>query len=104
MTRIISVPDDLSERDQWVLWRSEERNGRTTKVPYQAGRRRASSTDPKTWASFDAVATEWRNSPAWYSGLGFVFSVIDPFCGIDLDDALDLSGKGCSILTRAPFR
>jgi len=30
----IVVPDDLGERDQWVLWRYEERNGRATKVPY----------------------------------------------------------------------
>jgi putative DNA primase/helicase len=89
----ISVPDDLSERDQWVLWRFEDRSGRPTKVPYQVGGRCASSTDPKTWTSFDAVANEWRNSPEWYSGLGFVFSAIDPFCGIDLDDSLDLSGN-----------
>ena len=30
----ILAPDDLTERDQWVLWRYEERDGRTTKVPY----------------------------------------------------------------------
>jgi len=93
MNPTVYVPDDLSERDQWVLWRAEERNGRITKVPYQAGRQYASSTDPKTWASFDAVTNEWRNSPDWYSGLGFVFSAMDPFCGIDLDDSLDLSGN-----------
>jgi hypothetical protein len=46
----IVVPDDLGEHDQWVLWRYEERNGGTTKVPYQVGRRRASTTDPSTWA------------------------------------------------------
>ncbi len=28
------VPDDLVERDQWVLWRRETSNGRETKVPY----------------------------------------------------------------------
>jgi putative DNA primase/helicase len=93
MTPTISVPDDLSERDQWVLWRFEDRNGRPTKVPYQVGGRRASSTDPKTWASFEDVTKEWRKSDGWYSGLGFVFSALDPFCGIDLDDSLDLSGN-----------
>lgn len=93
MTANLLVPDDLAERDQWVLWRYEERNGRSTKVPYQVGGRRASSTDPKTWASFEAVSNEWRNAPARYAGLGFVFSSGDLFCGIDLDDSLDAGGN-----------
>ena len=87
------VPDDLTERDQWVLWRYEEREGRRTKVPYQVGRRRASSTDPTTWNSFEAVINEWRRAQNWYTGPGFVFSASDPFCGIDLDDALDDRGN-----------
>lgn len=29
------LPDDLAERDQWVLWRYEARDGKPTKVPYQ---------------------------------------------------------------------
>jgi hypothetical protein len=87
------IPDDLTELDQWVLWRYEERNGSTTKVPYQVGRRRASSTEPSTWASFEAVTSEWRSAPNWYAGLGFVFSSGDPFCGIDLDDSLDAEGN-----------
>lgn len=36
--REVLVPDDLTELDQWVLWRYEERNGRATKVPYLVGR------------------------------------------------------------------
>jgi primase-polymerase (primpol)-like protein len=27
------VPDDLAERDQWVLWRFEARKGKPTKAP-----------------------------------------------------------------------
>lgn len=93
MTANLLVPDDLAERDQWVLWRYEERNGRSTKVPYQVDGRRASSTDPKTWTSFEAVTNEWRRAPDRFSGAGFVFSPNDPFCGIDLDDSLDPSGN-----------
>jgi hypothetical protein len=88
----IIVPDDLRERDQWVLWQYEVRGGRATKVPFQVSHRRASSTDPDTWASFETVTDEWRRSPTRYAGLGFVFSVHDPFCGIDLDDCLDGDG------------
>ncbi len=85
----IAVPDDLRERDQWVLWQYEDRNGRTTKVPYRVGHRYASSTDRSTWTSFEAVTDEWRRWPSRYAGPGFVFSAADPFCGIDLDDCLD---------------
>ena len=35
------VPDDLIERDQWVLWRYEARHGKPTKVPYQVAGDRA---------------------------------------------------------------
>jgi hypothetical protein len=89
----IIVPDDLRERDQWVLWRYEERNGRATKVPYRLGHRRASSTDPSTWASFEAVTDEWLRAPSRYAGPGFVFSAEDPFCGIDLDNCLEADGN-----------
>jgi putative DNA primase/helicase len=98
------VPDDLAELDQWVLWRYEERNGNATKVAYQIGRRRASITDPRTWASFEAVTNEWRSAPDWHAGPGFVFSAGDPFCGIDLDDSLDAEGNvkawACGIVER----
>jgi hypothetical protein len=86
------VPDDLRERDQWVLWRYEERKGKATKVPYQEIHRPASSTDPSTWASFEVVTGEWRRAPSQYAGPGFVFSADDPFCGIDLDDCLNGDG------------
>jgi hypothetical protein len=94
----ILVPDDLSERDQWVVWRYEQRNGRATKVPYQANRaraarRRASSTDAATWATFDHAVELWRTAPNWYAGPGFVLAQNDPFCGIDLDHALDGEGN-----------
>lgn len=88
----ILVPDDLSERDQWVLWRYEERNGKATKVPYQVNGRPASSTDSATWAGYEAVTNAWLRAPRRYAGPGFVFSSKDPFCGIDLDDALAADG------------
>jgi hypothetical protein len=88
----IVVPDDLSERDQWVLWRYEERNGKATKVPYQMIHRPASSTDPSTWATHEAITNAWLQAPSRYAGPGFVFSTEDPFCGIDLDDCLNSDG------------
>ena len=81
-----AVPPELRVRPQWVVWKAERRNGKPTKVPYCAfdPRTRAEVDDPRTWATFErAVAV----SPADAQGIGYVFSVDDPFTGVDLDDA-----------------
>lgn len=89
----LRIPDDLIEFDQWLLWRYEERNGKSTKVPYSVRGHRADTTNPHDWAPFDAAHASLRSSEKLYSGLGFVFSKGDPFAGIDLDDSLDAGGN-----------
>src|ERR1700689_3327702 len=94
MTSTITVPNSLSERDQWVGWRSESRDGgKPTKVPYDVKGSRASSTDPKAWCSFDAALNTLQDYSEHWAGIGFVFSPDDPYFGIDLDDCLDAEGK-----------
>jgi hypothetical protein len=88
----LRAPDDLTELDQWVLWRYEQRNGRPTKVPYQVSGDLADSTDPATWASFEEALNTWHRHRRYYVGLGFVFSKGDGLVGVDLDDALDAQG------------
>src|SRR5271154_635091 len=80
------IPEQMQERQQWVVWRSESRDGKSTKIPYQPNGRKAQSTNPATWSTF-AVAASAVNQG--YSGVGFVFSVDDPFVGIDLDGCRD---------------
>lgn len=83
-----SIPESLVERDQWVCWKEEERDGKPTKVPVRPGAGAfASTTDPETWTSFEAALDFARNDDA--AGLGFVFSDDDPIVGIDLDDCRD---------------
>ncbi len=83
------VPAQLRERDQWVLWKHLSRKGKLTKVPFDAKTdREASSTDPVTWSAFGAVVHARAEGSA-YSGIGFVFSKDDAFCGVDLDRAID---------------
>jgi primase-polymerase (primpol)-like protein len=91
----LAVPDDLAELDQWVLWRYEEfeREGKPRKIPYTVRGRRASTTDPQDWASFELALRALQANPHRYAGLGFVFSAQDPFTGIDLDDCLEESGN-----------
>jgi putative DNA primase/helicase len=86
-----NIPEQLTERPQWVCWRREIRDGKLTKVPYTpATEHRASSTDLMTWATFEeAFAAYEAGEPMAYDGVGFCFSSADPFVGVDLDDCRD---------------
>lgn len=85
-----NIPDQLTERPQWVCWRWEMRDGKLTKVPYMPGtERRASSTELLTWATFEQALAAYEAGEPPYDGIGFVFCNADPFVGIDLDDCFD---------------
>jgi putative DNA primase/helicase len=85
-----NIPEQLTNRPQWVCWRLETREGKPTKVPYTPGtERRASSTDLMTWATFEEASAAYEAGEPPYDGIGFVFSSADPFVGIDLDDCID---------------
>lgn len=88
--KIGNIPAAMRSLTQWVLWGDIERNGNTTKVPFRTSGLPASSTDKATWGTFADCLPHLEN----YSGLGFVFSPDDAFCGIDLDGCRDpKSGK-----------
>ncbi len=82
----------MTELDQWVLWMYEYRGDSKTKVPQQTNGKRADSTDPLTWTSYEAAMDKLTRYPKHYAGVGFVFHVDDPFCGVDLDNCLDEYG------------
>jgi primase-polymerase (primpol)-like protein len=82
-----NIPEELRRRPQWVVWKYEERDGKTTKVPYIAGGvGRASSTDLMTWRTFEEAVQALKASPGRFDGVGFVFCSADPFVGVDLDE------------------
>lgn len=80
---VYQAPDELRTVDQFVCWREENRDGDITKVPYSVHGGRASSTNPKTWASFEAAIAYAEEHTM--NGIGFVFTEDDPYAGIDLD-------------------
>jgi putative DNA primase/helicase len=85
-----NVPEQLTERPQWVCWRLETRGGERTKVPYTPGtERRASSTDLMTWRTFEEALEAYERSEPPYDGIGYVFCGADQFVGIDLDKCRD---------------
>lgn len=86
----MKIHHDLTRLPQWLLWRYELRvdDGEPTKVPYRPTKRliRASSTEPRHWASYDFALEMSRYHAEQIDGIGFVFTANDPFCGIDLDN------------------
>jgi primase-polymerase (primpol)-like protein len=92
MSSYSKIPAVLREREQWVVWRYEQRNDRNgrpkeTKVPYQSAdpSMNAKSDEPATWGTFEQSASAAKA----FDGIGFVFAADDPFCGVDLDDCRD---------------
>ncbi|HEX5461429.1 MAG TPA: DUF5906 domain-containing protein [Steroidobacteraceae bacterium] len=68
------IPAELRQRPQWVLAGPD-------KSPRTVNGAHASSTDPTTWASFDAVCAAAK--PEQF--IGYMLSADDPFACIDLD-------------------
>ena len=96
-----NIPHVLRERPHWVVWRYETRKGQTkpTKVLYNPHTgARAKSNAAETWGTFAQVCDLVRGdarvgnprSDSRYDGIGFVVTKNDPFCGIDLDDCINL--------------
>lgn len=87
-----AVPNELRLLHQWVCWKYEMREGKATKVPYDAGAGgNASVSDPKTWNTFDSALRACESGN--HDGIGFIFTKDDPFCGIDLDDCINAAGN-----------
>jgi putative DNA primase/helicase len=83
------IATELLDYPHFVVWRKEPRfeNDDPTKILYDPKTgRRASSTDPTTWASFVTARTVFEQARGRFAGIGFVFSDRSPFFGVDLDD------------------
>jgi len=80
------LPEELRLLKQFILWCSvPNKDGKPTKVPYRCVGGKASTTDPNTWSEF-GFALECMRKADWATGIGFVFTAEDPYCGIDLDN------------------
>ena len=71
----------------WVLWKSEKRGGKLTKVPYTITGNLASSTSPDTWTTYEQVKKIASNGS--YSGIGFVLPLDMKTLAIDLDKCIE---------------
>lgn len=84
------IPTELKNVPQWVLWRKEERNGKPTKIPYQANGEMAQANNRRTWSTFATAVKFYLEGD--YDGIGFVFSRQDNYIGIDIDKCV-VDGK-----------
>ncbi len=88
MSSYSAIPAELRALDHWLVWRYEVRGGRRTKVPYDAKhpRRRASSTNPATWSSFETTveAAQWSDT----DGIGFAVEGTE-YVAVDLDGCVN---------------
>jgi hypothetical protein len=89
------IPDELKGLDQWVCWRYtwDSEAEKWTKCPLNPRTgNKASSTDPKTWTSFDFAYQRYQESQteSWcFHGSGLVLLPINQYVGFDLDHCRD---------------
>ena len=86
----MNIPSELQSETRWVVWKSEKRNGKWTKVPYDAKTHDfAKTNDSTTWTTFEqaAKASEVLNDQN-YDGVGFMLKDSD-LTGIDFDGVVD---------------
>lgn len=88
MSDIENIPAEMKKHDIFCCWKEEKRNGKKTKVPYNARTgNRASSNDLSTFSSYGEAVKVMHN----YTGIGFIVS--HDICAIDLDDCVNEAGE-----------
>lgn len=82
-----TVPQELQDVNQWVLWKLVIRDGKEIKMPWSVYDQPAKSNDASTWSTFECAVMRYDEQK--HAGIGFVFAVGDGFAGVDLDSCRD---------------
>ena len=87
------IPVVLRQRPNWVCWKSIVRDGKATKVPFNAKTGGfAKADDPATWTSYEqAIAAADVLNDDTYDGVGFELGGTN-IVGIDFDNAITNKG------------
>lgn len=82
-TTYSNIPDELKQLTNWCVWKFQERNGKKTKIPFNAETGEfAKSNDKSTWSNYETAV-----NAEGVDGIGFFFE--PPYLGIDIDDIDD---------------
>lgn len=89
--QLSGIPSELKSIDRWVMWKLVQRTKPSgekvwAKMPMTVEGKPASSTDPKTWTSYDDVCDALILGDG-FDGIGLVLGA--DVQGIDLDDCRD---------------
>lgn len=81
------LPQELKKQKCWICWRLEPKGEgeKPDKIPYNpANGKKAMSNNPATWGSFQQAVKAMEKFG--FSGLGFVFSKVNAYLGVDIDN------------------
>jgi len=76
------LEEAFGSEKRWVNWRYETVGGKKTKIPYAITGRKASSTDEKTWSTYE-------EAKAKSDQVGIVFTPDATLLGIDIDHCIE---------------
>lgn len=91
MPQFTAVPEELKMLRQWVNWKYVrfDPTQANRKIPIcSKSLKPANVNSPSTWTTFERAVQALCQNPQRLDGIGFVFTVDDPFVGIDLDRCL----------------
>ena len=90
---LTDIPAVLQQRPNWVCWKLIVRDGKPTKIPFNAKTGKAAkSDDPSTWTTFEqAVEAVRSHNGNEYSGVGFELGGTN-LVGLDFDGAITNKG------------
>jgi putative DNA primase/helicase len=81
------IPDELKERDQWLMW---DASADAPRRPHWRGNFSVSWTDPDDWHAFEDAVEAAQERETW--GIGYVFSNTNDDHAAGVYGALDLDG------------
>lgn len=92
---MLNIPEPLKQLNQFVVFKTEERDGKKIKVPYQINGERAKSNDPSTWTSYEEAVDFCNQNKEFYLGFRPVANndEINNLIIIDLDHVIDEDGN-----------
>ena len=80
----ISIPSELKDRQQWILFKVEFVDGRLKKYPVTVLNRRKGWNLAENQSSFEIAYRTFINTPH-YAGIGYAITENDPYTCIDFD-------------------